>query len=157
MEPVKVKVDSKIIAGVQETTSNEQERDYEGAKIPLPWRQYFQNAILYPLANEVENAPAYGVYHDYENGTNGEYKVTVGTEVSTDKNVETGYEIVKLAKGEYIRFDAKGEMPMVVMELWQDIWKYFARNTDIKRSFQTDFEVYLGEDEVSIYIGIENK
>ena len=155
MKPIEVNIESKIIAGVRGTTSNEQEGDFEVAKIPLLWREYFQNSILYPLANEVQDSPAYAVYHNFQNGVNGEYDITIGTEVSTEKNLETGYKSIVLKEGKYLRFDAKGEMPMVVVNLWQEIWTYFQKNGNDIRTFETDFEIYTGDDELSIYIGIK--
>lgn len=155
MEPVKVTIESRILAGVREETSNALEAEYEEAKVPMLWRNYFQASILNPLVHEVEDAPAYAVYHDYKDGANAEFKVLVGTEVSSDKDLGELYNTVTLEAGEYLRFDGKGEMPMIVVETWQKIWRYFAGNDAPTRSFKSDFEMYTGEDEFSIYIGIK--
>lgn len=155
VEPVNVTIDSRLIAGVCEETSNAQEAQYEEAKIPMLWRQYFQASVLTPLKHEVEGAPAYAIYHDFKDGVHGAYSVLVGTEVSSDKDLGELFKSVELKPGNYLRFDAKGEMPMIVVETWQKIWRYFASNEAPKRAFKTDFEVYSGEDEFSIYISIE--
>ena len=156
MKPVNVTLTSRLIAGVSKVTSNAQEMDYEEAKIPVLWREYFQSSVLNPLPNEVEDAPPYAVYYGYEEGMHGEYSVLVGTEVSSTNGLDKEYyKSVNLEAGEYLRFDAKGEMPMIVIETWQQIWRYFAKAEAPKRAFKTDFEVYTGEDEFSIYIGIQ--
>jgi predicted transcriptional regulator YdeE len=150
----KIKLKSKTIMGVKERTSNALESDFENAKIPSLWRAYFQSAILDPIPNEVPDTPPYAIYCNYENGVNGEYDVIVGAQVSKTPKFSAPYEVMNLKSGTYLRFDAKGKMPMATVELWAKIWHFFEKNSEFKRNFETDFEVYPGEDEVSIYIGI---
>lgn len=153
MNAKKVQIKSKIIMGVQERTSNALESDFESAKIPSLWREYFQSAILDPIPNEVENRPPYAIYSNFKSKKDGEYDVTVGAEVSkASKSAQ--YKAVTIEDGSYLRFDAQGQMPMATANLWAKIWKFFETNTQYTRSFKTDFEIYPGEDEVSIYIGI---
>jgi len=151
----KVNLESKTIMGVKERTSNTQESDYENAKIPSLWRTYFQSAILDPIPNEVPNTPPYAIYCNYEAGASGEYDVIVGAQVSKTNGKTPYYEAIDLKEGDYLRFDAKGKMPMATVELWSKIWRFFDKNSEFERSFETDFEIYPGEDEVSIYIGIK--
>jgi predicted transcriptional regulator YdeE len=49
-------------------------------------------------------------------------------------------------------FTAKGAAE--VPRAWANIWEYFAK-AKAKRSYQYDFEVYEGEEKVSIYIGVK--
>lgn len=150
----KVQIKSKTIMGVKERTSKELESDYESAKIPSLWRMYFQSAILDPIPNEVEDTPPYAIYLNYENEAKGEYDVVVGAEVS--KSTKTSaYKTITIEEGNYLRFDMKGEMPMVVAQLWSKIWQFFDESCEFKRAYKTDFEIYPCEDEVSIYIGIK--
>jgi len=65
-------------------------------------------------------------------------------------------ETVTLYEGNYLCFEAKGEMPQAVIETWGEIWAYFSGdNCSEKRVFKTDFELYLGQDKAEIYIGVE--
>ena len=80
--------------------------------------------------------------------------MVVGAEVAKVSK-SPSYETITIQSGEYLRFDAKGKMPMVVVDLWAKIWQFFEKNSEFKRRYGTDFEIYLGEDEVSIYIGIQ--
>lgn len=151
----KVNLSEKLIAGVKDRTSSLLESEYEEAKIPMLWRTYFQSSILSPIPDECENSPAYALYYEYEDGMSAEYSVLVGTEVSQTKNIKNEYEHTKIQKGEYLRFDASGTLPETVIKLWQDIWKFFEQNKEYERVFRSDFEVYSGEEDVSIYIGIK--
>jgi len=155
MDYEKVNLKSKNIMGVKARTSNALESDYENAKIPSLWREYFQSAILDPIPNEVPNTPPYAIYCNYENDVNGEYDVIVGAQVSKTPKSSASYGVIALESGDYLRFDAKGKMPMATVELWAEIWRFFDKNSQFKRSFKTDFEVYPDEDGVSIYIGIK--
>ena len=153
----KVNLNQKLIAGVKECTSNALESEYEEAKIPLLWRTYFQSSILSPIPDECENSPAYALYYEYKDGIKAEYSVLIGTEVSKIKNLQSEYAHAKIYKGDYLRFDGEGPLPETVVKLWQGIWKFFEQNKEYKRVFKSDFEVYLGEEDVSIYIGIKEK
>ena len=150
-----VTITPKTIAGVKERTSNLEEQEYEGAKIPSLWRAYFQSSILDPIPNEVPDTPPYAVYFNYEDGVRAKYDVLVGAEVSSTKELGSDYVFIALEGGVYLRFDAKGEMPTATIDLWAKIWRFFEKSTEYARTFGTDFEVYTGEDEVSIYIGIQ--
>lgn len=150
-----VTVEEKTIAGVKERTSNLEEQEYEGAKIPSLWRAYFQSSILDPIPNEVPDTPPYAVYFNYEDGVRAKYDVLVGAEVSSVEGLSKEYASITLEGGAYFRFDAKGEMPLATVRLWEEIWQFFRKNSQHVRTFKTDFEVYTGEDEVSIYIGIQ--
>jgi len=150
----KVTIEPKTIVGVKERTSNLEEQEYEGAKIPSLWRAYFQSSILDPIPNEVLDTPPYAVYFNYEDGARAKYDVLVGAEVSSTKGLGSDYVSIVLEGGVYLRFDAKGEMPNTTVDLWAKIWRFFEKNSEHTRTFGTDFEVYTGEDEVSIYIGI---
>jgi len=43
-----------------------------------------------------------------------------------------------------------------IAQMWGKIWTYFSdENCNEKRVFKSDFELYLGQDEAEIYIGVE--
>ncbi len=88
----------------------------------------------------------------YQSDFNGDYTVTVGMEVLASDRLSE-YQEVKVEDGDYLVFKAEGEMPKVVVDTWQEIWQYFAKN-NIQRKYATDFELYKSDNEVEIYISI---
>ena len=64
--------------------------------------------------------------------------------------------MLEIASGDYLVFEAKGEMPQVVIEAWGNVWNYFS-SEDAKhtRAYTSDFEVYKSDSEVAIYIAIK--
>ena len=92
----------------------------------------------------------YGVYSEYTNGKDGDYKVTVAVEVSKNKNA------ILIENQKYLVFKNQGELPQIVIDTWAQVWEYFADdNSEFKRSFSIDFEKYLENDEIELYISIE--
>ena len=55
----------------------------------------------------------------------------------------------------YLVFKKQGELPMVVVELWEEIWDYFEKNSEYARAFEVDFEKYAKEDEIEIFVSIK--
>ena len=55
----------------------------------------------------------------------------------------------------YLVFPVKGERPKATMETWTKILAYFEdESIDERRSFESDFEKYISEEEAEIYIGV---
>merc|ERR1711964_255218 len=80
-----------------------------------------------------------GVYTNYESGANGLYDVIVGHKVSGDAEAPTGMVAVDIPEEGYQCFtSAKGAMPGVVIDTWKQIWG----NSDIRRSYVADYELY---------------
>jgi predicted transcriptional regulator YdeE len=47
-------------------------------------------------------------------------------------------------------------MPESVLNKWKDIWDFFAKSADYKRAYTVDFDVYKAQDEVDIYVSIQD-
>ena len=143
----KVKKESKVIYGLKVRTKNEDEMNPQTAKIGKMWGEYF-STIAPTLAQGTE---AYGVYANYESDAFGEFDVFSGSVVEN-----ATLEKVTLEAGNYLCFKVDGELPQAVIDTWGEIWAYFAdENCKEKRIFKTDYELYLGESEAEIYIGVE--
>jgi len=143
----KVKLESKTISGLKVRTKNEAEMNPETAKIGQMWGEFFEK--IAPTLEE--NASVYGVYTNYEADAFGEFDVIAGSDMQNEE-----LETVTLHEGNYLCFEAKGEMPQAVIETWGEIWAYFSEvNCSEKRVFKSDFELYLGQDKAEIYIGVE--
>ena len=61
---------------------------------------------------------------------------------------------VQIEGGDYLVFNGQGQMPQMVLEVWQAIWQYFEQHPHIRRRYCTDFEAYSGPEEVAIHIGV---
>ena len=105
--------------------------------------------------NYKAGARVYGVYYDYQSDAQGAYSVLAGTD-SVDDAVSSSLEAIRIAKGKYMVFEAKGEIPAVVLETWGKIWSYFsAHETPKQRAYTADFEYYKTQNEIEIFITIK--
>ena len=138
-----------MISGINVVTNNEFEMSEENGKIASLWEEYFANDVYKKTFDKANSDFMYGVYSDYESDVTGNYKITVGVEVTKAKNA------IVIEDKKYLVFTKKGELPMVVVELWEEIWDYFEKNSDYERSFEVDFEKYAKEDEIEIYVSIK--
>ena len=146
----KVKLENKTIIGLKARTKNEDEMNPKVAKIGALWQNFFENII--PLLGETP-PPLYGVYSNYESDAHGEFDVLVGAE---SVELTDDREKIILKEGTYLCFESKGEMPQAVIDTWAKIWAYFSDdNCQEKRTYGTDFELYLNQNEAEIYIGVE--
>ncbi|RXJ85429.1 GyrI-like domain-containing protein [Arcobacter cloacae] len=138
-----------MISGISVVTNNEFEMSEENGKIAGLWEEYFQKDIYKKTFDKANNDFMYGVYSNYESDARANYKVTVGVEVTKPKNA------IVIEDKKYLVFSKQGELPMVVVELWEEIWDYFEKNSEYERAFEIDFEKYAKEDEVEIYVSIK--
>ncbi|MFY9088609.1 GyrI-like domain-containing protein [Arcobacter aquimarinus] len=138
-----------MISGISVVTNNEFEMSEENGKIAGLWEEYFQKDIYKKTFDKANSDFMYGVYSNYESDVSGNYKVTVGVEVTKSKNA------IVIEDKKYLVFTKQGELPMVVVELWEEIWEYFEKNSEYERAFEVDFEKYAKEDEVEIYVSIK--
>lgn len=138
-----------MIAGISVVTNNQNETNEETAKIAQLWDEYFQNNIHNKTFDKANDGYMYGVYSDYTSDVNGDYKVTIGVEVKKPKKA------IVIEDERYLVFSNKGELPQVVIDTWEEIWAYFEGEPEYERSYNIDFEKYVSEDEVEIYISIK--
>ena len=144
-------VEEKVITGLTIRTTNEKEMNPSTGQILKLW-QRFDNTVEvdYQCGNRV-----YGVYYDYESDATGEFNVLAGTDQS-DCNSTATLETIKIESGKYAVFQAKGAMPQIVIETWGKVWAYFSDEaSELKRLYTTDFEYYVYEDEIKVYIAVE--
>ena len=137
-----------MISGISAVTNNEFEMSEENGKIAQLWEDYFANDVYKKTFDKSNSDFMYGVYSNYDSDATGNYKVTVGVEVIKPKNA------IVIEDKKYLVFTKQGELPMVVVELWEEIWDYFENNSDYTRAFEIDFEKYAKEDEVEIFVSI---
>ncbi len=144
-------VEGKVIKGLTVRTTNENEMDLSTGKIPKLWQTFDSTVeVDYPGGNRV-----YGVYYDYESDATGEFTVLAGTD-QTDCNPTEALETIKIESGKYAVFHATGDMPHIVIETWAKVRAYFSdENSELKRLYTTDFEYYVYDNEIKVYIAVE--
>lgn len=146
-----LQINEKLINGISIRTTNANEFNPETAKIGGLY-QDFDKKVPVDYKN---GARVYGVYYNYESDHSGQFSVMAGTDKLSESSKEP-LEQVSLTKGDYLVFEAKGEVPQVVIETWGEIWDYFS-NTDAEyqRAYTTDFEYYKSQDEIEIHISVK--
>lgn len=138
-----------MISGISVVTNNEFEMSEENGKIAALWEEYFDKDVYKKTFDKANSDFMYGVYSNYESDASGNYKVTVGVEVTKPKNA------IVIEDKKYLVFTKQGELPMIVVELWEEIWAYLEKNSEYERAFEIDFEKYAKEDEIEIYVSIK--
>ena len=145
----KVNLTEKIVAGICINTNNTKAHE----TITKLWNEFYNNNIISKIEHKKNDSLIYGVYSDYDSDINGNYTITSGVEINR-KDIKK-YNPVVIKKGKYILFEQDGKLPKVVADTWIQIWKYFEEYKDIKRRYQSDFEVYENDNNIKIYIGIK--
>ena len=87
------------------------------------------------------NGDIYAVYYNYESDFNWDFDFLIGSE----NNVLNDTADIK--EGKYMIWTA--DSPDAVGSIWQKIW-----NTELDRTYESDFEVYSRDGSVKIFIGI---
>ena len=122
--------------------------------IGMAWARFMQEELMCKIPNKV--APAiYALYYEYEGDHMEPYSYMIGCPVEPGTEAPKGFKKVTIPAGEYSKFTAKGKMPEMIGEKWQQIWQ-----TEMPRSYIVDFEIYderahNPEDAiVDIYVGV---
>jgi len=162
MNPKKVSLDAKPVAGISVCTTNIQESDPDMAEIPSLWDRFYNKGLTRRVVDQQKPHTVFGVYSSYESDADGAYKVTAGLDVKKHGPALIGLETIEIEPGEYLVFEGRGRMPSAIYETWGRIWDYFGCNgrvnesSGLQRAYKTDFEEYRGDDQIAIYIGIKS-
>ena len=150
------KVTEKKIIGIETHTNNQNEMNPSTAKIPGLWGKFFSEGLIKKIPNKIDPNILLGVYTNYESDHTGEYSLIASSEVSSHDSIPTRMVGSVIPSGSYLVFEAKGELPDALIKTWMHIWEFFPGNNQYKRIYTADFELYKGENEVDIYIAVEN-
>ncbi|NHQ85281.1 AraC family transcriptional regulator [Iodobacter sp. HSC-16F04] len=151
MNPKHLEISGFTVAGISVRTQNSDEFNPATARIAGLWRQFFTENLIDKIPDRLENSPVYGVYSGFESDASGFYDLTAGVSVHQGSEQFTH---IAIEPGHYLVFEGVGPMPGAVIQAWGQVWAYFEQNPHIKRSYQSDFESYIGPAEVHIYIGV---
>ncbi|MBY6063086.1 GyrI-like domain-containing protein [Pseudidiomarina sediminum] len=138
------------VQGQSIRTTNAAEFEPSTAKIGTLWQQ-FSTELATKLT---ESSNVYGLYTNYASDHNGAFDV-VACASALNPKVTPALESFEIPAGHYLKFSASGTMPDAVIRLWGEVWDYF-NNVDCphQRSYTTDVEHYLSENDVAIYIAV---
>jgi len=148
MQPQLQRLDPFRVAGLTARTTNRDESNPQIARIGSLWDRFFGERVYEHTPHRVDDMRLFGVYSDYEGDAHGAFDITTGVAVAD------GPASVCIEGGNYLVFSAKGEMPRMVIDLWDTIWAYFDAHPEIQRRYRSDFEAYSGPNEVAIHIGV---
>ena len=138
-----------VVQGFVVRTDNETEMTEQG-KIPELWQKFWTKLGV----NQQNGENAFGVYTNYESDHTGQFDVIAGVNSETQLSNENTAQVT-IAAGKYLVFTQQGEMPEAVIEAWTQVWRYFSQpDVGYQRKFTTDFERYIAEDKVEVYIAI---
>ena len=133
------KITPRRIAGISARCVNSQPET-----IHALWAQYTQQDIPARL----QGNGMYAVYFEYESDFSGPYTLLLGQHVEDDAPLPEGMRDVFLEPGDYAVFDAVGPFPQSIVDAWSRIW-----SSSLQRTYRTDFEMYLGPERASIFVG----
>lgn len=115
--------------------------------------QKFETGKIFELIPEKLSNEIYAVYFNYEKDESTPFSYFIGCKVDRNSETPKGLKEIMIPTQEYSKFKAKGVMTGCITDTWKEIC-----NSDIKRKFGFDFEVYdeRSQDwrnaEVDIYI-----
>ena len=147
-------LDAFYLIGIEIRTSNK--NDQSATDIPKLWNRFMEEGTIEKIPNKV-SGDIYCVYTDYEGDYTQPYTTIIGCKVSNLDNLPFGFRGIAINKNQYKKFMATGNLKdNVIWKEWLKIW-----NSDIDRSYDTDFEVY-GEKaqnpenvEVDIFVSVK--
>lgn len=135
--------------GFSVRTNNAAEMNPSTGNIMTLWDNFYANMP----PHFTEASQIYGVYDAYASDKDGDYTVTA---CATHLNGQPANATTKLVpEGRYLKFSGKGELPAAVISTWQAIWQFFETSTEFQRAYTTDYECYVGAQQVDIYIAIQ--
>lgn len=121
------------------------------------WQAFERSNYLKQIPDRLSDS-VYAVYYAYEGDYMQPFSYFIGCPVKNDANAIDGLEMLTIPSGTYRKFTTKGILPDCISYTWKKIWE-----SDIKRAYRTDFEVYderskvWNNAEVDILISVDQK
>lgn len=153
MKPTVEHVEAKTIIGMSLRTNNERESHPDTASIPIMWKNFFEYNVMAGIPNQLDPMTVYGVYHDYETDVMGDYTLLIGLQSGATEK-PSNLNLVQIQEGNYLVFKVLEASPTGIKDTWAGIEGYFEQEGEHQRAFTTDFEIYQGRSDISIYISI---
>jgi predicted transcriptional regulator YdeE len=144
----------RLLAGITTRTSNLDEATPGLGKIPALWGRFFAERVAQSVPGYTPQSALYGAYSGYASDVNGAYDLTAAAQMEAAAQVPSGLHSLQIPTGDYLVFEGQGAMPHTVLALWAAVWQYFENAPAHPRRYAVDFEEYLGEGRIAVYIGV---
>jgi predicted transcriptional regulator YdeE len=137
------------VVGISARTSNETAHE-----IGELWQRFYAEGAAKQIPHP-ESSAVYSLYTEYETDSTGLYTLIIGYPAPAEAPPSPGWAHKSVPAADYAVFSAAGKAPYQVVEAWRTIW-----NSDIRRSYSGDFEVYSPgggaeeEEGVKIYVAL---
>lgn len=143
-----------FVIGLATRTTNE--NNQAANDIPRLWGKFMSENFLAKIPNKTDST-VYCIYTDYEKDYTKPYTTILGCKVNNLNAIPEGLAGISITGGNYKKYTASGKISEgIVFQEWTKIW-----NTDLPRSYTSDFEVY-GEKtqnpdnaEIDIYVALK--
>ena len=141
------------LALTKKTTNKNGQSNIDCGKL---WQEFEAKNIAYKIHEKLSDE-VFAVYHNYEGDHTQPFSYFIGCKVPKDTKIPDGMQALTIPAGRFDKRTAKGKMPDCIAEAWKEIW-----NSDLKRAYQADFEVYderskdWNDGEVDIYLSIKS-
>lgn len=157
MEPYLESVAAVSLVGIGTRTTNDDETKTEIARIPALYQQFFSQQVGESIPERIDPMLLYAVYTNYESDYQGAYDFLLCQQSSSTSTLSEGLTAMTVPAGQYLVFEASGEMPQTVVATWQTIWGHFDDSVPYRRLYTLDFERYdqTQSNQVKIYIAVE--
>lgn len=133
------------IIGLSIRTTNENQQSAQD--IPALWGKFITEGTAEKIPDKVDDS-IYCVYTDYEKDFTKPYTVILGCRVNSIESLPDGMTYTVIEKENYSKYVASS--PEEVFNEWVKIW-----NSDLKRTYKADFEVYAADSSIEIFVGID--
>ena len=128
-------LDSFMVIGISTRTTNE--NNQAATDIPALWQRFIGEQTMGKIPNKTGDS-LYCIYTEYEKDHTRPYTTVLGCAVENLESIPDGMTGVTIGQANYEKFEAKGNLAEgAVFNEWTRIW-----NTDLKRAYTADFEVY---------------
>ena len=150
------------LVGLKARTNNKNEMNQTTSKIAELAGKYWSQNIASQILDRKTPGVTYSVYTEYDSDEHGDYTYFVGEEVSSFDLIPPDMHKLIIPTSKYVKFTtSSGQMPQVVINAWQEIWKITANDFGGDRLYVADFELYdqrasdPANTSLDIYIGIK--
>lgn len=153
INPISTHINQPITCqGLSIRTNNESEMNPNTAQIGKLWDNFYQNVI--PAV--ADSPQIYGLYYNYESDVNGDFDVMASVSNALADTDNLTLTSTTIPAGNYLVFTQQGKMPQAVITAWQQVWAYFTNtNCQHTRKYSVDFEKYVADDTVEVYIAVD--
>jgi predicted transcriptional regulator YdeE len=147
------------VIGISARTTNKAEFDGKGVIASL-WQRFFAEQVYAKVPHRTDSK-IMALYCEYASDKDDAYTIVLGVRVTHVDKIPAGMVVQHVPAQPYAIFTTqKGQMPGIVVNTWQEIWRQ-EQATTLKRAYCTDYELYDERSsdpqnaQIDIYIGIK--